>query len=102
LPSFPFEYTILNTWKRDSRGNPAKPRANERNHGISFEAVREVFGDPNQVVAENYYFADEGEQRHLVIGMMLDLTLVVVVFVRSKRPACGSHSHHFSEESCGL
>ena len=30
------------------------------------------FADPNQIVAENYYFEDEGEQRHLAIGMTLD------------------------------
>ena len=67
--------------------DPAKARANERNHGISFDVAREVFADPNHIVAENYYFEDEGEQRHLAIGMTLDLTLVVVVFVDRSDPA---------------
>jgi uncharacterized DUF497 family protein len=37
-------------------------------------------------VLENYYFEDEGEQRHLAIGMTLDLVLVVVVFVDRSDP----------------
>ncbi len=64
----------------------AKARANLRKHGISFEVAREVFTDPNQIVAENYLFEDEDEQRHLAVRMTLDLTLVVVVFVDRSAP----------------
>jgi len=47
----------------------AKAERNKRDHGISFEMAREAFADPNHIVTENYNFADEREQRYLVIGM---------------------------------
>ncbi len=65
----------------------AKARRNLREHGISFEAAQEVFADPNLIVVENYYFDDEGEQRHLAIGMALNLALVVVAFVDRSDPS---------------
>ena len=43
--------------------------------------AREVFADPNHIVTENYHIEDDGEQRYLAIGMTLNMTLVVVVFV---------------------
>jgi uncharacterized DUF497 family protein len=46
--------------------NPVKEALNLRNHGISFAKAQEVFGDPNQVVAENYFV--DGEQRYQIIG----------------------------------
>ncbi len=41
----------------------AKDRNNQRAHGISFETAKEVFGDPHQVVFENYYIEHQREQR---------------------------------------
>jgi hypothetical protein len=60
---------------------PAKARKNLLAHGISFETATEVFRDPNQVVVENYFIEDQGEQHQGVIGMALGLVLVLVVFV---------------------
>jgi uncharacterized DUF497 family protein len=41
----------------------------------------EVFGDPNHVVTENYFFQQEGEQRYQMIGMAGNLVLLLVIFV---------------------
>jgi uncharacterized DUF497 family protein len=35
--------------------DPAKARKNRRVHGISFDMAQEVFDDPNQVAADNYF-----------------------------------------------
>jgi uncharacterized DUF497 family protein len=51
--------------------DPGKAKRNEKAHGISFETAQEAFEDPNQVVSENYFFDDQGEQRHQVIGMVI-------------------------------
>lgn len=60
-----------------------KNRANARKHdGITFELAQEVFDDPNQVILENYSYADESEQRFQIIGMTQQrITLLAVVFV---------------------
>jgi uncharacterized protein len=59
-----------------------KNRTNQSKHpGITFEAAQEVFDDPNQVVLENSFLKDEGEQRYQVIGMTRTLLLLLVVFV---------------------
>ena len=39
--------------------------------------AQEVFGDPNQIVLENYYFDQEGEQRYQIIGMTFTILLSV-------------------------
>ena len=56
-----------------------KAKENLRKHGVSFETAIEVFADPNQVVADNYFI--EGEQRLQVIGMTRGLVLLLVVFM---------------------
>jgi uncharacterized protein len=61
-----------------------KAKQNERDHHISFETAKEVFSDPNQVVAENYLVGDE--QRYQIIGMTKDLVLLLVVFVDRSNP----------------
>lgn len=61
-----------------------KAKANERKHGISFEAAIEIFADPF-VVAQND-ITDAGEQRERAIGMTRGLALVVVVFVDWSEP----------------
>jgi uncharacterized DUF497 family protein len=59
-----------------------KKAANPRKHsGVTFEQAREVFNDPAHVILENYYIAEEGEQRQQAIGMSGKLLLLVVVFV---------------------
>lgn len=59
--------------------DPEKAERNLRKHGISFEAAAEVFADPNQIAAENYFV--QGEQRLQIIGMTRRLVLLLVVFV---------------------
>jgi uncharacterized protein len=62
--------------------DPIKKAANPKNHpGITFEMAEEVFNDPAHVVLENYYFAEDGEQRMQAIGMSGNLLLLLVVFV---------------------
>lgn len=61
--------------------DPAKARKNLRVRGISFETATEVFSDPNQVTIENYFIADQGEQRYGIIGLTQGLVLLLVVFV---------------------
>ena len=68
------------TWDR------AKAERNQRVHGISFETAKEVFDDPNQIVGENYFIEEEGEQRSQVIGMTRSLALLLVVFVDRSDP----------------
>ena len=61
--------------------DPAKAQRNLRRRGISFDTATEVFSDPNQVILENYFIEDQGEQRYAIIGLTLSLSLLLVVFV---------------------
>jgi hypothetical protein len=66
--------------------NPDKAERNHRVHGVSFEMAAEIFRDPNHIVTENYFIAEEGEQRYQAIGMSGGLVLLLVVFVDRGRP----------------
>lgn len=59
--------------------DPEKAARNLRKHGVSFETATEVFADPNQIAADNYFV--EGEQRLQIIGRTYGLVLLLVVFV---------------------
>lgn len=72
--------------------DPAKADRNERIHGITFEMAQEVFDDPNHVVSEKYFIADDGEQRYQIIGTARNLALLLVVFV--DRSELGSERIH--------
>jgi len=61
--------------------DPEKEAINIQRHGISFSTAQEVFDDPNQVIMENYWFTEEGEQRLQIIGVTRGLVLLLVVFV---------------------
>ena len=61
-----------------------KAKENLRKHSIAFEIAIEIFADPNQIVAENYFVG--GEQRLQIIGMTNKLVLLLVVFVDRSRP----------------
>jgi uncharacterized DUF497 family protein len=61
--------------------DPVKARKNLQAHGISFQAAKEVFNDPNHITNENYIIEDEGEQRYATIGVTGNLVLLLVVFV---------------------
>ncbi len=58
-----------------------KNQSNFAKHGISFEQASQVFDDPFQLVLENYFFAEDGEQRQTIVGMIRGLLLIAVVFV---------------------
>jgi uncharacterized DUF497 family protein len=61
-------------------------RRNARIHGVTFEEAIETFNDPNQVVMENCFVAEDGEQRYQLIGMTTGLVVLLVVYVnRSNR-----------------
>jgi hypothetical protein len=65
-----------------------KNKANSGKHpGISFELAQEIFDDPFHVISENYFLAEQGEQRMQAIGMSRNLLLLLVVFV--ERSAAG-------------
>lgn len=67
--------------------DPAKAAANLRKHGVSFDEAMEAFRDPYHIIMENYFFADETEQRYQAIGMTTKLLVLSVVFVdRSDSP----------------
>ena len=61
--------------------DPIKAALNFKHHGVSFETAQEVFDDSNQVVMENYFYAEDGEQRYQIIGMTSGLMLLLVVYV---------------------
>lgn len=65
---------------------PGESQTQSARARIPFEAAVEVFSDPNVVVIENYWVAEEGEQRYGAIGMMQKLTLLLVVFVDRSEP----------------
>ena len=67
---------VLFTW--DERKKIANPR---KHRGITFELAQEVFDDPHHVVLENYFMADEKEQRAQAIGMSRNLLLLLVIFM---------------------
>jgi uncharacterized DUF497 family protein len=79
------EYTIL-LYGGEIHVGRRESQRNQRIHGISFEAAKEVFDDPNHVAAENYFIARDGEQRYQVIGMTQNLVLLLVVFVDRSEP----------------
>ena len=62
--------------------DPAKDRANQRKHGISFEIAKEVFQDENRV--EVFDDRDYGEERWAAIGAAGRNILYVVY---TERPA---------------
>ena len=61
--------------------DPIKAAQNLKDHAVSFETAQEVFDDPHQVVSENYFYAEDGEQRWQIIGMTGGLTLLLVIYV---------------------
>ena len=74
--------------ERKKSGNPRKHKA------ISFEVAQEVFEDPHHVILENYFLAEEGEQRMQAVGMSRNLVLLLVIFV--ERSANGEVIHIIS------
>ena len=59
--------------------DPRKAEKNFLNHNVSFETAKEVFQDPDHILAQNYF--KDGEQREHVIGMTRGAILLLVVFV---------------------
>jgi uncharacterized DUF497 family protein len=61
------------TWDKE------KAERNLLKHDVSFKTAIEVFRDPGQFVAPNYFI--DGEQREAIIGMTGKGLLVLVIFV---------------------
>jgi len=72
---------LIFTW------DPNKAAINLHKHGISFDEAIEVFKDPHHFIMENYFFAEETEQRYQAVGMTTKLLVLTVVFAeRSNSP----------------
>ena len=56
--------------------DPAKNRANQRKHRISFHVAQRVFHDPNRI--DGYDDRVYGEERWIVIGMVGSVILYVI------------------------
>jgi uncharacterized protein len=56
--------------------DPAKARANQRKHGVSFEMARHVFDDPDAVA--NHDRIEGGERRWQTLGTVDGVLLLLV------------------------
>jgi len=56
--------------------DPAKAKANQRKHGVSFELARHVFNDPDALV--NHDRVEGGERRRQTLGMVRGVLLLLV------------------------
>ncbi len=56
--------------------DPAKNRANQRKHGISFHVAQAVFQDPDRI--DDYDDREYGEERWIVIGLVGPVILYVI------------------------
>ena len=56
--------------------DPAKARANERKHGISFEIAAHVFEDPDALVEQDRI--ERGERRWQTLGLVEGILLLLV------------------------
>jgi uncharacterized protein len=61
--------------------DPAKNRANQRKHGISFEVALAVFDDPDHV--ELFDDRDYGEERWVAIGAVGRVIMFVIYTMRN-------------------
>jgi uncharacterized DUF497 family protein len=62
----------------------AKDRANQRKHGVSFEAAQQAFLDPKRVIAEDLEHS-RAEQRYFCIGLAGDGVMTVRFTLRAER-----------------
>jgi uncharacterized DUF497 family protein len=81
------------TW--DERKKNANPR---KHRGITFELAQEVFDDPHHVVLENYFMADEKEQRAQAIGHEPKSASAFGDFRGPLKPRRTRSSNYFSEK----
>lgn len=63
--------------------DPEKAESNLRKHGVSFEEVSTVFGDPLALLMKDPDHSFE-EERYLLLGMSIRQRLLVVAF--AERP----------------
>ena len=57
--------------------DPNKDRLNQRKHGVGFADTFAVFEDPNALTMEDY---EQGENRHVTVGMDCFGRVLVVVY----------------------
>jgi len=86
--------------------DPRKARANQRNHGVSFEEARSVFLDERAIEFYDDEHA-EWEDRFLLLGLSSQLNLLLVchchreredaIRIISARKATKRESEHYKE-----
>jgi len=80
--------------------DPNKDRLNQRKHGVAFADTFAVFEDPNALTMEDY---EQGENRHVTVGMDCFGRILVVVYtwrdenirIISARKATRSEVKHY-------
>lgn len=83
--------------------DPAKNRANERKHGISFADTFAVFEDPYALTMET---VEDEEERYVTLGMDALARLLVVVYawrqedirIISARKATKTEAKHYESQ----
>jgi uncharacterized protein len=63
--------------------DPAKARANLREHGVSFEEAATVFGDPLSLTIVDSAHSSPAEARYLILGQSTSARLLVVAHTES-------------------
>jgi len=76
------------TWK------PAKNRANQKKHGLSFEAAQFVFDDPFHLTRQDRI--EGGEMRWQTIGMVDGVALLLVAHTVADDETGETHIHIIS------
>ena len=61
--------------------DPAKNRANQRKHGISFDDAKAVFQDPDRI--DDFDDLEYDEDRWIVIGLVGSVIVYVIYTIRS-------------------
>jgi uncharacterized protein len=57
--------------------DPAKDRANQAKHGVSFDEASAAFGDPRRVIAKDVVHSTEIEIRYFCFGRTVEGILTV-------------------------
>jgi uncharacterized protein len=80
-----------------------KQQINIEKHGIDFVDAIAIFGDINRI--EKTIMHESGERRHITIGMVNEVILLVVYTLRGKsirlisaRRACKNERKHYKDQ----
>jgi uncharacterized DUF497 family protein len=83
LQNYKFVVTFAESQSVQVEWDDEKAASNFRKHGVSFEQASEVFDDDLSSSIEDPFAI--GEQRHVVIGLVRKVGLVVVVYTIRNR-----------------